>query len=140
MSSDRLKIVNLTPHDIVVEYAPGKRNVYPASGHVARVLTSEQAHLGTIIQDGTPVYERQVPVGMEMTVAEADRDADGVIVSMFAGAYYMDSQTESFTIKTNIRTPADRLAVYVPDTGPGGVLRDEKGAIIGVRRLLDYSE
>ena len=133
------RIVNLTPHDIIVKSADGKCNVYPASGHVARVLTSEQKHIDTL-GDGTPVYERQIPTGVEMLVAEEDRDATAVIVSMFAGEFLVEAQLPPFGITTNLRTLRSRLCVYVPDTGPSSVLRDEKGAIVGVRRLIDYSE
>jgi len=146
-SSDRPTIVNLTPHDIVVEYAPGKRNVYPASGHVARVLTSEQEQIDVLV-DGTPVYERQTPAGLEMLVAEADRDATAVIVSMFAAQFLVDAELWTYTIKSNLRTQRSRLCVYngdVPSPHPWLTCRTgmcptrDRAACCATRRALSLA-
>ena len=112
--------LNLTPHDIVIE---GYGNI--SSSGVARVTTKEieetVRHCGI---DFKVVIERK-PSGILLPESYYNLPKDEpiwVLVSFMALEYLRDQGTE------NIRFVA-------PDTGPTAI-RDEKGQITSVRRLI----
>src|SRR5690606_41465784 len=109
------KVINFTPHDVVIVNDSGKEiKRYPASGNVARVNTHAEL-IGKL--DGIQVVRTKYG------------DVDGL----------PDKQSDTVYIVSLVVAQASRgtrTGVYVPDTGPGGVVRDDKGQIIGVRRLM----
>ena len=102
-----MKLINLTPHDIVVERKDGTRKTYPPSGQIARVEI-EDVCLGHL--DGIPIHKGKVK-----KVAGIPKSQDGVmfIVSLF------------------VLQNSDREDLISPDTN--SAVRDDKGRIIAVR-------
>lgn len=110
-----MPIINLTPHDICVYDADGKHIIrtYPASGTVARVKSTTEI-VGEI--DGIAIA----------------RSAFGAIEGL------PDPQPGTTYIVSLLVLQAasgKRDDLIGPDTGPGSVVRDENGQIVGVRRF-----
>lgn len=113
--NENMKIINLTPHDVHVYDADGKQIIrtYPASGKVARVKSS----------------------------TEITGEVDGILVARTTFGEIEglpDSQSETFYIVSLLVLQAaagKRDDLIGPDTGPGSVVRDENGQILGVRRF-----
>lgn len=111
-----MKVVNLTPHEIVV-VSNGKRIVYPPSGQVARLISSAR-HLNI---EGLPEVVEIEYVGVEgLPQPEFD-------------TVYLTSQ-----LVAQYAAGIGRLDVLAPDTDPESVVRDKEGRIIAVRRLLRF--
>lgn len=102
-----MKLINLTPHDIVIEKEDGTRKTYPATGQVARVEV-EDIIIGNI--DGIPVHKGKIK-----KVAGIPQKQDGAmyIVSLF------------------VLQNTDREDLISPDTSKA--IRDDEGKIIAVR-------
>jgi hypothetical protein len=110
-----MKIINLTPHDVHIYDVDGKTVIatYPASGTVARVKSSTEI------------------VGKVNGIAIA-RTAFGEIEGL------PDPQPGTKYIVSLLVLQAaggKRDDLIGPDTGPGSVVRDENGQIVGVRRF-----
>ena len=102
-----MNIINLTPHEVVVEYRDGSRKTFHPSGQVARVeLEDEQ--VGEI--DGIPVIKGKVK---EVTGIPKKQDGVYYIVSLF------------------VLQHTNRDDLIAPDTN--GAIRDNEGRIIAVR-------
>ena len=101
------KIVNLTPHEVVVEYKDGMRKSFHPSGEIARVEMKDE-QIGVI--DGIPVYKGKIK-----KVTGIPKKQDGVyyIVSLF------------------VLQHTNRDDLIAPDTN--GAIRDDEGKIIAVR-------
>jgi hypothetical protein len=121
------KFINCTPHDIVLY--DNNRNVihtFPKTGVDARLLSDPQRGL-PFQHTGVPVFS---PQRFEAVLMNGPADAlpvvgSFVIVSLPVGEYYM-------------RKPA-AYWVFGPDTGPEGVVRDQRGQIMGTKRLVFYA-
>lgn len=102
-----MTLVNLTPHEIIVEKKDGTRKSYPPSGQVARVEV-EDICLGRL--DGIPIHKGKVK-----KVAGIPKAQEGVmfIVSLF------------------VLQNSDREDLIAPDTNTAK--RDNKGRIEAVR-------
>ena len=102
-----MKLINLTPHDIVVQKDDGTRVTYPASGQVARVEI-EDVIVGNIA--GIPVHK-----GKTKEVTGIPNPQDGVmyIVSLF------------------VLQHANREDLVSPNTSDA--IRDDEGKIVAVR-------
>jgi len=110
-----IKVINLTPHDVVIVNENGEEiKRYPASGNVARVNTQSEL-IGEV--DGIQVVRTKYG------------DVDGLPDKKPDTVYLV-----SLVVAQALR--GSRTDVYVPDTGPGSVVRDDKGQIIGVKRLM----
>ncbi len=113
-----MKLINLTPHNIVLRADEGDETVVPTIGQVARV-SSTPGPLVHAPQDALPV-----PV--------YGPDRPGEIVGL------PDSQPETLYIVSNV--VADQITnrgdVVCPATGPlDGAIRNEEGQIVAVSRL-----
>ena len=102
-----MKIVNLTPHSVVVEHKNGSRKTYHPSGEVARVVLEDEC-IGHI--DGVPVHKGNVK---EITGIPEKQDRVYYIVSLF------------------VLQHANRDDLIAPDTN--GAIRDENGQIVAVK-------
>ena len=110
-----MDIINLTPHDVHIYDETGKTIIrtYPASGTVARVRSTTEI------------------VG-EVDGIEIARTTFGEIEGL------PDPQPDTKYIVSLLVLQAvggKRDDLLGPDTGPGSVVRDESGQIIGVRRF-----
>jgi hypothetical protein len=109
------KFVNLTPHEIVIVGEDGKEKlVIPPSGKVARVEVRQE-----IVEEisGIPVV-RTLPVWVHIPEPQ-----EGVV-------YIVSSMVAQLL--------PYRGDVIAPDTSPSGVVRDEQGRIIGVKRFQRF--
>lgn len=136
-------IWNLTPHDITVVNPENPAEVvhtFPASGHILRLKAKEQ-HVVEILVDEKK--EANMLEGKKIAVVEAQtftdlewpKDLDleahnvqGIIVSMPVGEWMRQRRKDV------------GVAVYGVDSSPEGVVRDKKGAIVGTKRLVMYTE
>ena len=105
------KLVNLTPHDIVVRKADGDLMV-PPSGLVARVTTSQEV-VGDI--DGVPIV--RTIFGEVQGLPDPELDTVYIVSSLVLGAL-----------------KGSRSDVVSPDTGPTAI-RNEAGQIVAVTRF-----
>jgi len=96
----------------------------PASGHVIRVGSKPQTRINTLrTPDGDiPVVSPPSYTRCEGLPVEAK--GKDIIVSWLCGDQLLKEQ------------PDYPHRVLNPDTGPDSVVRDEKGRIVGVKRLV----
>jgi hypothetical protein len=107
-----MKMINLTPHKIVMIKVGGKEVEVEPSGIIARVTTIE-----SVVDEvnGIPVVSRKF--GEVEGLPEPKEDTIYIVSSLVLGA-----------IK-------NRKDVFAPDTGATAI-RDEGGRIIAVTRLI----
>jgi len=108
-----MKIVNLTPHAIVIQTADESRLVIESSG-VARVSTTSE-QVGEI--DGIPI--RRVRYGEIVGLPDPQ-----------PGTIYVTS-----IVVAQAAAKLGRTDVLAPDTGPDAI-RDEAGRIVAVRGFI----
>jgi len=130
-------LLNLTPHNIVVypNDETKKLIMYAKSGVVARLNTRKQAIL-EVLEDGCPVYEPQDFSSISPKYPPKDKfkkSMRGVIVSMPVAQWLCDTDGNGLD-----RVYAEWGEIFCADTGPDGAIRDDKGIIIGTKRLVRY--
>lgn len=121
-------IINLTPHDVVVvgDDSDDPLHTFPAHGGQAR-LTSAEQRLVEIINGNVPVYEPQKFTGIAWP-ENLPKNPSGVIVSMAVGEHCrLAAEDKNLGFR-----------VYGPDTSPAGAVRNDKGQIVGTKRLVRY--
>jgi len=107
-----MEIVNATPHDLVImDDAGNVVKTYATSDMVARVST-QVASVSDI--DGVPAVE--TTFGAVTGIPDADGETVYIVSSL-------------------VRSASDRVDLVSPDTGPGSVVRDDSGRIVGVKRF-----
>jgi hypothetical protein len=115
-----MKLVNLTPHPITLQTADGTKTTIEVSGTVARIDSSPGTP-AIVAGCPVPVYSATVygqPNGLPSPAVVAP-DTLFVVSALFAG-----------------RVPGRKDVVY-PGTGPNdGAIRDAKGQIAAVTRLI----
>jgi hypothetical protein len=112
-----VRIINLTPHSIVLRAPSGDETTIPSSG-VARV-TSTPGALETI--SGIPVPVAGTTTFGEVTGLPAPEEGAWFVVSAIVGAALRGSRAD----------------VLCPGTGPAdGAIRNEQGQVIAVTRLV----
>ena len=105
-----MKLINLTPHDVVLYRADGTRETIPPSGTVARV-TQETTRVGSVA--GVPVVTTRPGPVTGLPDFEAD-DGAGYIVSALV----------------RLALP-DRIDLF----SPADLVRDAAGNVVGCRAL-----
>jgi len=116
-----MRIINLTPHDVVARPSEGQDIVYPKTGIRALVemVTTEAAPL----PDGCPTcfvqYGPAIIPDDALELANGADDYAFVVSTMFATAY---------------RAHGGQHKILVPDSGPDAVR--ENGQVVAVRRLI----
>ncbi len=115
-----MKIVNLTPHEIVV-LSQGIEVRYPPTSPSARVIV-ERRHISTI-QDGDTVIPVYGQIFGKVENVPPPRDGTMYIVSaMVLSALKLD--------------PLHHDDVVAPDTSPEGAIRDADGKIVAVKGFV----
>ncbi len=112
-------MLNRTPHDVVV-FAGHTSHIFPASGIVARATSLPQEPVAPFAHEGV-----EIPC---------------VTPPNFGGAEGIDGE-EPILVSALVAPIAAKLrtGVFSPDTGPGSVVRNDQGQILGVRRLIRWS-
>lgn len=116
-------MVNLTPHEINV-MIDGEIVSFPPSGKVARVLTSE-TECGTVEINGVCIPTIRRSFGGVDNLAE-----------LFAAARENGAIVSAMVLDAMQKNGYDTTGVYAPDTGENSVIRNDKGHIVAVRRLI----
>ena len=113
--TDRLRLVNLTPHHITLQTRDGHAVEVPPSGDVARVVQRPGPLVGDLI---VPVYSAPSAGAVEGLPPQY---SDRVYIVSAAVAVHVSG----------------RIDVVRPGTGPEeGAIRDEAGHIVAVTRLI----
>lgn len=112
-----MKIINLTPHDVVFGETPDdiknkKCAVVPASGTVARAKTSRE-QINTFDIDGHSVPVNQTKFGEVENLPEPQKDTIYIVSAIVANAV------------------PERSDLFIVDDA----IRDESGRIIGARAI-----
>ena len=136
-----MKIINLTPHDVVVftslPTTDDDKAVYAKSGFVARTIPKRQA-CTTTLANRVAIYEPQVAESVAIECGSDNVDADAIIVSTMVAEYLRGQTCDGFVLTTTLDGKRD-VRIFAPDTGPDSVERDKAtGAVRGVRRLCEY--
>ena len=119
-----MKIVNLTPHTVIV-HKNESFLTYPPFGKTVRLDSEPQFG----IYFGSDVDVVSAPTfKSEIQWPDIPNDVDAVLVSMPVGQQIQNSA---------IRYP---FHVMGPDTGPESVVRNAEGQITGVKRFVLYAE
>jgi len=122
-----MRVVNLTPHPIVVETPSGRFEI-PPSGKIFRLAEDDKpAGTVTINETTVEVVERQFSVNLDNFLELTDPDCF-CIVSLPALMALAQLVYQHPSIDIN-------ATVAAPDTGATAI-RDEKGQIIAVRRFI----
>lgn len=124
-------MINLTPHAIVVvNQQSGVETCFEPSGRVARVTERwpEKFESDPDEPETVPIISAPIYTGIEMDDGSELPVLKRLIVSLLV-AQYMVAHANQFALIT---------AVYTPDTGPTGVIRDAAGRITGTRRLIRH--
>lgn len=112
MSAEGYDVVNLTPKDILIKTADGRRFFFPASGQLAKMDVAV-SYLGAI--DGVQVVKTTFSGPTGIPERDPARRCVYLVSSLVAG-----------------NCPG-RPDVFSPDTGPSAEKQD--GRIVSVRRL-----
>ena len=142
-----IKFVNLTPHEIRIVGEDGRvKFAIPPSGRVARVKT-EQKVVGYL--NGIPVVKTEFG---EVVVVDENENEENPW-DFYAVYHNCDNCTLTKCLDNIVNCPRQkpekyfivsslvaqalkgRRDVIAPDTSPQGVVRDENGNIIGVKRF-----
>ena len=120
------ELMNLTPHPITLELSEQDRITFEPSGQVARV--HEDIVRQGMLLDKIPIVEKQWGAIDGLPPERVPNrplpgDARRILVS-FMVAQAMREQ--GYALR----------GVYVPDTGPDSVIRNDQGDILAVRRLF----
>jgi hypothetical protein len=124
--------VNLTPHDIVVLHDDGKELLrIAASGETALLVGEAEPTVKCCFVDGLPIPvltpDPFTGAHDSYTACVFPEHEKNVIVSKMAADWM-------FKHKYKYKD----LTIWAPDTGPDSVVRDDKGGIKGVKRMLLY--
>ena len=108
----RTEMLNLTQHEITLITSKGEF-VFPPSGTIARVETLETV-IGYCPVTGAPIVKREKgkPVGLP---------AEG---------------TPCLVSSMVLEEVPGRVGVFAPDSGRDSAIRDEKGLVVAVTRLI----
>jgi len=114
--TDKIEIVNLTPHEITIYMSNGQVLRIPPSGVIARVSVSAK-----IIGEVNNIPIRAIEYGEVQNLPEPK-----------PGVVYIVSIIVLMALKSKGIVRND---VFAPDTSPDSAVRDEKGNVVGVKYL-----
>lgn len=140
-------IFSLIQHPVVIIHPDDTKTTIEPSGTTLMLRSAEQQPLAPLEVDGRQVVvmtpqefndiyavvkgrsDMEVPtVGAILALGYTN-----ILVSMEVARFLLNTERGKELLRwvPNIR-------IFSPDTGPNSVVRDEKGAIVGVRRLVQY--
>lgn len=120
---------NHTPHDIIIYKDGNVVASFPPSTPILRLTQTTQSH----------THEIQLVMGNNsITIASppqyvglSDAVSGDILVSQLVAQWLVDHP--------DVQKFHGITSIYSPDTGPGGVVRNEKGEIIGTKKLIKYA-
>ena len=132
---DNLNLINWTPHDIVIYDEDGKNVILTIKkSSFSGRLESEYQSLGNSIIDNIeiPIISKCEYKGfIDLPNFWKQLDTCDVVVSMPVAEFLYELH-----ISKNRTTRFKNI--FIPDSGPDSSVRDTKGQIIGVKRLVRY--
>lgn len=121
------RLVNLTPHDVVLDLGAGKQLRIPASGMVPRlVLSGGRLETLHVVDPSRP---EDSPTAVPLVVGTVLHGADPPLPSPRPGTVYITS-----------RTLAEHFAERADLVWPDDLVRDAQGRVIAARRLASHGE
>jgi len=127
--------INHTPHAVIIfvltENKPACSITLPRKEPVLRLANAEQVTLQPIIATADGSYAIPVvtpPCYTDLSPEGAAGCGASIVVSTVVAEWLVAHPEAAPQVRE----------IYVPDTGPQGVVRDDKGVIIGTRRLIKY--
>lgn len=124
------RLVNLTPHDVVLDLGAGKQLRIPASGVVPRLVLSE-GRLETlhVVDPSHPEDPPTATLAVPLVVGTALHGIDPPLPDSRPGTVYITS-----------RTLAEHFAERADLVWPDDLVRDAQGSVIAARRLASHGE
>lgn len=124
------RLVNLTPHDVVLDLGAGKQLRIPASGVVPRLVLSE-GRLETlhVVDPSHPEDPPTATHAVPLVVGTALHGIDPPLPDSRPGTVYITS-----------RTLAEHFAERADLVWPDDLVRDAQGSVIAARRLASHGE
>lgn len=116
-----LTLINLTPHEVVLRYAPGRCLRVPAAGRVPRLLLGDGELRSLRLRDPEdPQQVHEVP----LVVGDRLLGIDPPLPAPREGTLYVTS-----------RVVAQRYPERADLVWPDDLVRDDAGQVVGARRL-----
>jgi len=129
-------LVNATPHPINIFDAAGQKKIVLIPTHGSIRLTRKQnddtnQQINVLVSDGEiPISFVQPFESMETTPKNLLAPCITAVIVSMPVADWMVKHKDAY----------GDLWIFIPDTGPSSVIRNEKGGIVGVRQLLCYNK
>ena len=121
-------LVNLTPHDVVLDLAAGKELRIPSSGVVPRlVLSGDRLETLHVIGPSSPGDSPTATYAVPLVVGTALHGVDPPLPGPRPGTVYITS-----------RTLAEHFAERADLVWPDDLVRDAQGRVIAARRLASH--
>ena len=130
-----MRLVNLTPHAIVLRAANGEDTILPPSGTVARVATVP----GVVeARKGFPCLTMTAPTYGAVEGLPAPGECSGFCEPEIYGYCQCPPSETAYVVSSMVLARcAGREDVFGPGTGPNdGAIRDPEGRVIAVTRLI----
>jgi len=137
-----MRLINLTPHDVVIITDKGKEIKIPPSGFIARITTRQEVTEYLSIDDPEEIVE--IPVvktefseihGVPLACENCKRydECEWYKEKMIC---HVQKPEEYYIVSTLVAIAlSGRKDILAPDTSPNGVVRDKYGNIKGVKRF-----
>ncbi|WP_235925197.1 hypothetical protein [Actinomyces marmotae] len=123
--SEPVTLINLTPHDVVVDPGDGTTPVrFPASGMVPRLLLSEPSRQALTVVDPARPDDPDAAVALPLVVGATWQGIDPPLPDARPGVLYVTSRVvaEHYPDRTDLVWPDD-------------LVRDADGQVVAARRL-----
>ena len=124
------RLVNLTPHDVVLDLGAGKRLRIPSSGVVPRlVLSGDRLETLHVVDPSRPKDSPTATHAVPLVVGTVLHGVDPPLPAPRPGTVYITS-----------RTLAEHFAERADLVWPDDLVRDAQGRVIAARRLASRGE
>ena len=123
-------LVNLTPHDVVLDLGAGKQLRIPASGVVPRlVLSGGRLETLHVVDPSRPEDSPTATHAVPLVVGTVLHGVDPPLPDPRPGTVYITS-----------RTLAEHFAERADLVWPDDLVRDAQGRVVAARRLASHGE